>query len=147
MTIISRLVALAAFSVAASVAAQAEPAKDAAAAATPTPIPTLHCEFKTVNECSPDGACKGGKDLAGMPLPLKVTVDFENTVVSAVDETGFARTDKFDAAADSAGQLIIHGIDGAFGWQLTVADSSEAASIAFTSADASLSGFGTCTSK
>ena len=147
MTIISRLVVVAAFSIAASVAAQAEePAKDAAAAA-PAPIPTLHCEFKAVNECSPDGACKGGKDLAGMPLPLKVTVDFENTVVSAVDDTGFARTDKFDTAADSAGQLIIHGIDGAFGWQLTVADSSEAASIAFISADASLTGFGTCTSK
>jgi hypothetical protein len=27
-----------------------------------------------------------------MPLPLKVTVDFENTVVSAIDETGYAPT-------------------------------------------------------
>jgi hypothetical protein len=35
-----------------------------------------------VNACSPDGGCKEGKDLAGMPLPLKVTVDFENTVVA-----------------------------------------------------------------
>jgi hypothetical protein len=125
MTIIRRSIAALACLVATSVTAQAQPAEDSAAAATPAPIPTLHCEFKTVNECLPDGTCKGGKDLAGMPLPLKVTVDFENTVVSAVDQTGFARTDKFDAAADS----------------------SEAASIAFNSADASLTGFGTCTSK
>jgi hypothetical protein len=35
------------------------------------PIPTLHCEFKSVNACSPDGGCKEGKDLDGMPLPAR----------------------------------------------------------------------------
>jgi hypothetical protein len=74
----------------------------------------LHCEFKSVNACSPDGGCKEGKDLAGMPLPLKVTVDFENTVVASVDDTGYARTDNFDSAANSADQMVVHGIDGAF---------------------------------
>ena len=77
MTTILRLVAAAAFSIAASLPALAEETK---AAPEPTPIPTLHCEFKAVNACSTDGTCKAGKDLAGMPLPLKVTVDFENTV-------------------------------------------------------------------
>jgi hypothetical protein len=81
------------------------------------PIPTLHCEFKSVNACSPDGGCKEGKDLAGMPLPLKVTVDFENTVVASVDDTGYARTDNFDSAANSADQMVVHGIDGPFTWQ------------------------------
>ena len=55
-----------------------------------------------------------------MPLPLKVTVDFENTVVSAIDETGFARTDNIDAVANSGDQLIVHGLDGAFGWQIVI---------------------------
>ena len=82
-----------------------------------------------------------------MPLPLKVTVDFENTVVSAVDDTGFPRTDNFDAAADSGDQLIVHGIDGAFGWQMAIHNGSPAASITFASADSVITGFGTCTNK
>jgi hypothetical protein len=104
MTAIIRLVAAAAISIAASLPAVAEETKDDSAS---QPIPTLRCEFKSVNACAPDGTCKAGKDLAGMPLPLKVTVDFENTVVSAIDETGYARTDNIDAVADSAGQLIV----------------------------------------
>jgi hypothetical protein len=76
----------------------------------------LPSRFNTVNACSTDGSCKPGKDLAGMPLPLKITVDFENTVVAATDDTGYARTDNFDAVADSGDQLMIHGIDRAFAW-------------------------------
>ncbi len=146
MTIICKLLAVAAISIAASLPALAETPTDKPAAAA-TPIPTLHCDFKTVSACAPDGTCKPGKDLAGMPLPLKVTVDFENTVVSAVDDTGYARTDNFDSAADSADQLIVHGIDGAFGWQLLIHDASEAASISFATADSVILGFGTCTNK
>ncbi|MGA7544679.1 MAG: hypothetical protein WBW08_02450 [Methyloceanibacter sp.] len=146
MTITCRLLAMAAFSIAASLSAHAETPADKPAA-TATPIPTLHCDFKTVSACSPDGTCKAGKDLAGMPLPLKVTVDFENTVVAAVDETGYARTDNIDAVADSADQLIVHGIDGAFGWQLVIHNESQAASISFGTADAAIMGFGTCTNK
>jgi hypothetical protein len=141
---IHRLVAVAAFFIAASLSAQAEPAKESATA---EPIPTLHCEFKAVNACSTDGTCKAGKDLNGMPLPLKVTVDFENTVVSALDETGFARTDNIDAVADSGDELIVHGIDGAFGWQIVIHNGSPAASITFASADSVITGFGTCTNK
>ncbi len=141
MTAIIRLVAGAAISIAASLPAVAEEKKDDSAS---QPIPTLRCEFKSVNACAPDGTCKAGKDLAGMPLPLKVTVDFENTVVSAIDETGYARTDNIDAVADSAGQLIVHGLDRAFGWQIVVHHASPAASVSFASADAVISGFGTC---
>lgn len=82
-----------------------------------------------------------------MPLPVKVAVDFENTVVSAVDDTGYPRTDNIDAVADSAGQLIVHGIDRAFGWQIVIHHTSPAASISFASADAVITGFGTCTDK
>ena len=146
MTVIYRLVAVAAFAIAGSLSAHAEPASDTAAAQS-APIPTLHCEFKAVSACSPDGTCKAGKDMAGMPLPLKVTVDFENTVVSAVDATGFPRTDNFDAAAESGDQLIVHGIDGAFGWQMAIHNGGPAASITFTAADAVIAGFGTCTNK
>jgi hypothetical protein len=46
---------------------------------------------------------------------------------------------------NTAGQMIIHGVDGAFGWQLTIHDESEAASIA--TVDTALSGFGSCTNK
>jgi hypothetical protein len=87
------------------------------------------------------------RHLAGLPLPLKVTVDFENTVVSAVDDTGYARTDNFDSAANSADQLVVHGIDGAFAWQMAIHNSSPAASITFASADSVITGFGTCTNK
>ena len=146
MNTICRLLAAAAVSIVASLPAIAETATDKPAA-TATPIPTLHCDFKAVSACAPDGTCKAGKDLAGMPLPLKVTVDFENTVVAAVDETGYARTDNIDAVADSGDQLVVHGIDGAFGWQLVIHNESSAASLAFTTADAAITGFGTCANK
>jgi len=145
MTTICRLAAAAALTVAASLSAHAEAAKDTAAQ--PAPIPTLHCEFKAVSACSPDGACKAGKDLDGMPLPLKATVDFENTVVAAIDNTGYARTDKFDAVAESGDQLIVHGIDRAFGWQIVIHNASPAASITFASADSVITGFGSCSNK
>ena len=92
MNTICRLLAAAAVSIVASLPALAETATDKPAA-TATPIPTLHCDFKTVSACAPDGTCKAGKDLAGMPLPLKVTVDFENTVVAAVDSVFKAVTE------------------------------------------------------
>jgi hypothetical protein len=141
MTTIIRLVAAATVSLAASLPALAEETKTA------QPIPTLHCEFKAVSACSTDGACKPGKDLAGMPLPIKATIDFENTVVAALDETGHARTDNIDAVADSGGQLMVHGIDRAFAWQIVVHNSSPAASITFASADTVVTGFGTCSHK
>ncbi len=144
MTTSIRLVAAAVISIAANLPAFAEEDK---AASEEQPIPTLHCEFKAVNACSTDGGCKAGNDLAGMPLPLKVTVDFENTVVSAMDSDGYARTDNIDAVADSAGQLIIHGLDRAFGWQIVVHHTSPAASVSFASADAVIAGFGTCSHK
>lgn len=144
MTTRIRLVAAAALSLAASLPALAEETKAASEA---QPIPTLHCEFKSVSACSTDGTCKPGKDLAGMPLPIKATVDFENTVVAAFDETGFARTDNIDAVADSGGQLIVHGIDRAFAWQIVIHNTSPAASITFSSADTVVTGFGTCSHK
>lgn len=55
---------------------------------------TLHCDFKAMSACSPDGSCKEGAEVPGIKMPVKVTVDFENGVVAAVDETGYARTDK-----------------------------------------------------
>ena len=108
------------------------------------PIPALKCEFKSFSTCTPDGTCKTGGDVAGLKVPMMVTIDFENSVVSAVDETGAPRTDKFDSAAASGGQLILHGIDGAFGWQLLIHDDSPGASLIFATADSTLSGFGTC---
>jgi len=147
MNTLYRLLALTIFSLAASLASAEEPTSTGAAAATPAPIPTLHCEIKAVMVCTPDGSCKPGTDAAGMTLPMKVTVDFENSVVAAADDTGYARTDKFDTVADAANQLMIHGIDGAYSWQLVMANQSEAASMTFSSADSSLTGFGTCTNK
>lgn len=119
-----------------------EPPADA-----PPPIPTLHCDFKSMNSCMAGQPCAADEKIAGMSLPLKVTVDFENSMVGSVDEDGYARADKFDTVAKSADQLIIHGIDGAFGWQLTVHDNSDAASISLMAADASIVGFGTCRNK
>jgi hypothetical protein len=147
MNTLYRLLALTIFSLAASLASAEEPTSTGASTAATAPIPTLHCEIKAVMVCTPDGSCKPGTDAAGMTLPLKVTVDFENSVVAAADDTGYARTDKFDTVADAANQLMIHGIDGAYSWQLVMANQSEAASMTFSSADSSLTGFGTCTNK
>jgi len=60
---------------------------------------------------------------------------------------GYARADKFDGVAESAEQLIMHGIDGAFGWLLLIDKNSNKASMPFATADTTLSGFGTCTNK
>jgi hypothetical protein len=146
---ICKVMAVAAVSVAASLAAYAQtPAAPAqGAAATPAPIPTLHCEFKAMSACTPDGDCKEGEQVAGIKIPVKVTVDFENGVVSAVDETGFARTDKFDGVAETADQLVMHGIDGPFAWQLVLHKSSNEASMSFATADSQIGGFGTCAAK
>jgi len=146
MNTIGRVLAVAAVSIAASLSAQAETPSDSAAPAA-KPIPTLHCDFSAMSACSPDGTCKEGKELGGIKIPVKVTVDFENSVVGAVDESGFARTDKFDGVAESADQLIMHGIDGAFGWLLLIDKNSDKASMSFATADATIAGFGTCTNK
>jgi hypothetical protein len=150
MNTIGRVLAVAAVCVAASLSAQAETPSDSAAPAaskTQPPIPTLHCDFNAMSACSPDGTCKEGKELGGIKIPVKVTVDFENSVVGAVDEDGYARTDKFDGVAESAEQLIIHGIDGAFGWLLLIDKNSSKASMSFATADTTLAGFGACTNK
>src|SRR5882724_8822905 len=78
-------------------------------------IPTLHCDMKAMTACSPDGTCKANEQVQGMKLPLKLTIDFENSVVAAVDETGYARTDKMDAVVKTQDQLMLHGVDGEFG--------------------------------
>jgi hypothetical protein len=114
---------------------------------TPPPIPTLHCDFKSMNSCAAGKPCVADEQIEGMSLPLKVTVDFENSTVGSLDEDGYARVDKFDTAAKSADQMIIHGIDGAFGWQLTIHDNSDAASLSLATADTSLIGFGSCRNK
>lgn len=147
MNRICSVLTVAFISLGAVLTAQAEtPAGDTKAAA-PVPIPTLHCDFKAMSACTPDGDCKEGEEVAGIKVPVKATVDFENNVVAAVDESGFARTDKFDGVADSGEQLIIHGIDGPFGWQLLISKTSEAASMSFATADVLIGGFGTCTNK
>ena len=56
-------------------------------------------------------------------------------------------TDEFDGVAESAEQLIMHGIDVAFGWLLLIDKNSNKASMSFATADTTLSGFGTCTNK
>src|SRR5262245_65867149 len=136
MNSIYRLMGVATVCVAASLgfSASAEtPAGDAPGAAAPSqaPIPTLHCEFKAMSACAPDGDCKEGAEVSGIKVPVKVTVDFENSVVSAVDESGFARTDKFDGGAGTADQHVMHGIDGPFGWRPLINKSSNEASMTF----------------
>jgi len=148
MNNIHKLMAVAAVSVAATVSARAEaPAGRAGAAAAPAPIPTLHCDFKEMSACTADGDCKEGTQVVGIKAPVRVTVDFENSVVAAVDETGYARTDKFDGVAETADQLVMHGIDGPYGWQLLLHKSSNEASMSFATADTLIGGFGTCSSK
>lgn len=149
MKTIYKILAVASVAILAGVAANAEESAsgDAAAPSKNAPIPTLHCDFKAMSACTPDGDCKEGDQVAGIKVPIKATVDFENSVVSAVDDTGYARTDKFDTLAESGDQLIIHGIDGPFGWQLILSKTNNVAAMSFASADTLIGGFGTCTAK
>ena len=143
-----RVLAIASVVILAGVAARAEEESGSSDAnAKPRPIPTLHCDFKAMSACTPDGDCKEGNQVSGIKVPIKATVDFENSVVAAVDDTGYARADKFDTVADSADQLIIHGIDGPYGWQLILSKSSDAAVMSFATADTLIGGFGTCAAK
>jgi hypothetical protein len=48
------------------------------------------------------------------------------------------------AIASSSGQLVMHGIDGPFSWQMLIHDGSEIAALSFASSDATISAFGTC---
>jgi hypothetical protein len=149
MNTMRRVLALGAVLIAFGLPAQAQAPEAAAAAAAPAaaPIPTLRCDFKAMSACTPDGDCKEGDQVAGIKIPVRVTVDFENSVVAAVDQSGYARADKFDGVAESAEQLIMHGIDGAYGWQLLIAKNSNSASMSFATADSIISGFGTCSNK
>jgi hypothetical protein len=122
----------------------AAPEGEAAAPAQRPAAQPLRCEFKVMHHCAPDGTCKQGADIKGMVLPLKVTVDFESGVVVAVDDTGWGRPDRIDAIARSADQLMLHGVDGAFGWQLNVHDGNGAAALTMQTAGEALTAFGSC---
>jgi hypothetical protein len=100
-----------------------------------------------VNACSPDGGCKEGKDLAGMPLPLKVTVDFENTVVASVDDTGYpALTTSIQPLIPPIRWWCMASMAPST-WQMAIHNASPAASITFASADSVITGFGSCGNK
>lgn len=109
-----------------------------------THIPRLHCEMKTVIACEATGVCKSGAEIQGMKLPMLVSVDFENGIVSSIGPEGFPRTDKTDAVIKTGEQIMLHGVDGEFAWQLAIADQSEVASVVMSTADVSISAFGTC---
>ena len=73
MNSIYRLMGAAAVCVAASLSLSASaetPAGDTAgaAASSQAPIPTLHCEFKAMSACAPDGDCKEGAEVAGIKV-------------------------------------------------------------------------------
>ena len=146
MNSICKMMAVAAVSMAASLSANAETPAVGGDAAAQKPIPTLHCEFKAMSACTPDGDCKEGTEVAGIKIPVKVTVDFENSVVSAVDETGFARTTSSTASprpptssSCTASTVLSAGS--------SVHKSTEAASMSFATADFLIGGFGTCSAK
>jgi hypothetical protein len=111
------------------------------------PIPPLRCDMTKMMACQADGTCKSATEIAGMKLPMKVTVDFENTIVAAVDESGYARTDHADAVVKTGAQIMLHGIDGEFSWQMMISDETEAGSLVMSNADSSLVAFGSCTNK
>jgi hypothetical protein len=143
----SSLSVLAAFAVAATFNLTATAWAEEETKAEAPPIPTLHCEVKTMTACSPDGKCKANAEVEGIKLPMKVTIDFENSVVAAVDHDGYARTDKMDQVVKTQDQLILHGVDGEFGWQVMISDKDEMASLVMSTADMALAGFGACSNK
>ena len=70
MNSICKIMAVAAVAIAASLSASAEtPASAGGDAAAQKPIPTLHCEFKAMSACTPDGDCKEGNEVAGIKVP------------------------------------------------------------------------------
>jgi hypothetical protein len=124
----------------------AETGNDQTPAQSPTrPIPTLHCTLSDARSCSVGKPCVEGKAIQGLALPMKVTADFEANIVASMNEKGFAQADEIDQTVSSAGQLMLHGVDGAFAWQMIIHDANGGVSLTMQTADTTLTAYGSCT--
>lgn len=108
-------------------------------------LPNAYCEVKKVSTCTPDGVCKALGDVLGQKVPGRITVDFENRVISEPHGTGWTNSARIGTLARSAGQMVAHGIEGPFSWQILINDKDGAMSYTAATADLIVTAFGTCT--
>ena len=117
-----------------------------AAAAAPR-LPNTYCEVKKVSTCTPEGACKPLGDVLGQKVPGRITIDFENRIISEPHGSGWINSARIGTLARSAGQLIAHGIEGPFSWQILISDKDGSMSYTAATADLVVSAFGSCTNE
>lgn len=116
-----------------------------AAPAAAASLPSAYCEVKAVATCTPDGACKPMGDVLGAKVAGKITVDFDNRVISEPHATGWTRSAHIGTLARASGQTIAHGIEGPFAWQILINDKDGAMSYVASTADLVVTAFGKCT--
>jgi hypothetical protein len=130
----------AAFAAAALVAVTCISPSEAAALS----LPNAYCEVKAVSTCTPDGGCKAVGDVLGAKVPARITIDYDNRVISEPHGQGWIRSAHIGTLARAAGQTIAHGIEGPFAWQVLVYDKDGSMSYVASTADVVVSAFGKC---
>jgi hypothetical protein len=115
--------------------------------ATAVSLPNAFCEVKAVSTCTPDGACKAVGEVLGAKVPARITIDYDNRVISEPHGQGWTQSAHIGTLARAAGQTIAHGIEGPFAWQVLVYDKDGSMSYVASTADVIVSAFGKCTDK
>jgi hypothetical protein len=110
-------------------------------------LPNAYCEVKAVSTCTPDGGCKAVGDVLGAKVPSRITIDYDNRVISEPHGQGWTLSAHIGTLARAGGQTIAHGIEGPFAWQVLVYDKDGSMSYVASTADVVVSAFGKCTDK
>ncbi len=150
------LVCAAALTLAASclipAAAMAQTAPPPAAASSTVPgasapdaeIVDLACTVAKGGICRPGEDCKQTDRVGEEPLPLKITIDFDNRVVMSPVSQGYVSSSRIALLAHDEEQLMLHGIEHGFAWLMSVHEKTRALSLTVTSARGVFIGFGSC---
>lgn len=120
------------------------PAASAAPAAPDAEIVDLACTVAKGGICRPGEDCKPTDRVGEEPLPLKITIDFDNRVVMSPVSKDYVSSSRIALLAHDEDQLMLHGIEHGFAWLMSVHEKTRAFSLTVTSARGVFAGFGTC---
>lgn len=105
---------------------------------------SAHCTVTRASTCKDDGTCAATTEVAGLKLPIKVTLDFQNRVMMAVDKAGFPTSSPISSLFGGGKLLVAQGFDEGIGWVWHGTASDLKMSFSMASHHTVLSAFGTC---
>jgi hypothetical protein len=120
------------------------------AAAAPSPaaaepeIVDLACTIAKGGFCRPGEECKPTDRIGDEPLPLTVTIDFDNRVVMSPVSRGYVSSSRVALLAHDQDQFMLHGIEHGFAWLMSIQETTRALSVTVTSVRGVFVGFGSC---